>query len=377
MFKNLLTLPENLLFPEKYWRGRWSIALLFAVVVLMEFTTPSDYVFGYLYTGPILLANSRLSRLGKLQITLLTAALTLLNLFVPYGEKIALATVANRSIAVMALGVTGYLSDRNQQYEEAIAQTKAQLQSQQQLASIREDFVSTLSHDLKTPMLGAIETIKAFQSAKFGDVTSTQQKVLETMARSHKMTLQLVETLLDVYRNDTEGLKLQLAPVNLVTLAEEVIATLIDLSAARRVYISMSYGESDFRRSLWVNGDAVQLQRVFANLLTNGINHSPRGGKVEVVMEFYSSYQIVKVIDSGLGITADELPHLFDRFYQGNSDRQAKGSGLGLYLSRQIIEAHGGIIWAENKLPHGAVFGFRLPATPAYETSFSLANSPS
>jgi two-component system, NarL family, sensor kinase len=364
MLKILLKIKENLGIQEKHWRGRWSIALLFAIVATLEFSTPSEYLFGYLYAGPILLANSRLSRLGKLQITLLAAVLTLLNLFIPYGENIALATVANRSIAVMALGVTGYLSDRNQQYQEAIAQTKAQLQYQQQLSSIREDFVSTLSHDLKTPMLGAIETIKAFRQAKFGEVTSAQQKVLETMARSHKMTLQLVETLLDVYRNDTEGLKLQLAPINLVALAEEVIATLIHLSAARRVYINMSYGESDFRRSLWVNGDAVQLQRVFVNLLTNGINHSPRGGKVEVVMEFYSSYQVVKVIDSGLGITAEELPHLFERFYQGDGDRQAKGSGLGLYLSRQIIEAHGGIIWAENKLPHGALFGFRLPAIP-------------
>jgi two-component system, NarL family, sensor kinase len=377
MFKILLTIQKNLLFSEKYWRGQWSIALLFAVVVAMEFTTPSDYVFGYLYTGPILLANSRLSRWEKLQITLLSAIFTVLNLFFPPGETLAIATVANRSIAVMALGVTGYLSDRNQQYEKAIAQTKAQLQSQRKLASIREDFVSTLSHDLKTPMLGAIETIKAFQQAKFGDVTLSQQKVLQTMARSHKMTLQLVETMLDVYRNDTEGLKLQLAPVNLAALAEEVIASLLDLSAARRVYISMSYGESDFRCSLWVNGDAVQLQRVFVNLLTNGINHSPRGERVEIIMESYPNYQVVKVIDSGLGITAEELPHLFDRFYQGNSDRQAKGSGLGLYLSRQIIEAHGGIIWAENKLTHGAVFGFRLPATPAYETSFSLANSPS
>lgn len=368
MFKSLLKIPKNVLLQEKYLRGRWSIAILFAIVIALEFSTPSEYLFGYLYTGPIILANSRLSRLGKLQITLVAVVLTVLNLFVPPGETIALATVANRSIAVMALGVTGYLSDRNQQYQEAIAIAKAQLQSQQQLASIREDFVSTLSHDLKTPMLGAIETIKAFESAKFGDVTPSQQKVLQTMARSHKMSLQLVETLLDVYRNDTEGLKLQLAPVNLVALATEVIATLADLSAARRVYISTSYGESDFRRSLWVNGDAVQLQRVFVNLLTNALNHSSRGGKVEIVMASHSNYQVVKVIDSGLGITAGELSHLFERFYQGNSDRQAKGSGLGLYLSRQIIDAHGGIIWAENKLPHGALFGFRLPAISANET---------
>ncbi|MEG3974775.1 HAMP domain-containing sensor histidine kinase [Microcoleus sp. herbarium8] len=375
MFKSLLKIPKNVLLQEKYLRGRWSlaqpskrIAILFAIVIALEFSTPSEYLFGYLYTGPIILANSRLSRLGKLQITLIAAALTLLNVFIPHGETIALATFANRAIAIMALGVTGYLSDRNQQYQEAIALAKAQLQSQQQLASIREDFVSTLTHDLKTPMLGAIETIKAFKSAKFGDVTPHQQKVLETMARSHKMSLQLVETLLDIYRNDTEGLKLQLAPVNLVALATEVIATLADLSAARRVYISTSYGESDFRRCLWVNGDAVQLQRVFVNLLTNALNHSPRGGKVEIVMASHSNYQVVKVSDSGLGITAGELSHLFERFYQGNSDRQAKGSGLGLYLSRQIIDAHGGIIWAENKLPHGALFGFRLPAISANET---------
>jgi two-component system NarL family sensor kinase len=89
----------------------------------------------------------------------------------------------------------------------------------------------------------------------------------------------------------------------------------------------------------------VQLQRVFVNLLTNGINHSPRGGKVEIVREFYTSYQVVKVIDSGLGIIADELPHLFERFDRGHSARQGKGAGLGLYLSPQIIDAHGGRNW--------------------------------
>ena len=103
------------------------------------------------------------------------------------------------------------------------------------------------------------------------------------------------------------------------------------------------------------------MQRVFRNLLINGINHSPRGSKVEVILESDSAHHLVKVIDNGPGITGDQLPYLFERFYQGHSDRQAKGSGLGLYLTRQIIEAHGGTIWAENRTPHGALFGFRLP----------------
>lgn len=278
----------------------WLIAVAFAVVVVLEFSTSPDYVFGYLYTGPILLAF-RLSRNATFQVTLVASGLTLLNLFFPNVELINLSTVANRIIAVMALVVTGLLSDacgglhlRNRRNEEAIAQQQARLRSQEQLASIREDFVSTLTHDLKTPLLGAIETLKSLQDEQFGTVTLIQQKVFSTMARSHRTTLQLVETLLDVYRNDAEGLKLDLAPINLVAVAEDVIATLTDLAATRRVYINLSYGESDFRRSLWVHGDALQLQRVFANLLMNGINHSPRGGKVEVVLEVYSSYQVVE-----------------------------------------------------------------------------------
>lgn len=348
-------------------RSTWGlIAGAFTVVVMLEFSTPPAYVFGYLYTGPILVVNSRLSHLATFQVTLAACILTVLNLFIP-DETINPATVANRLIAVMALVVTGWLSDRNRRNEEAIAQQQAQLQAAEKLASMREDFFSTLTHDLKTPLLGAIETLKSFNVGKFGAVTSTQQKVLAMMMRSHTSTLQLVETLLDVYHNDTEGLQLHLESVNLATLAADAIATLADLAAARRVYIRLHYGESDFRRALWVNGDALQLLRVFANLLTNAINHSPRGGNVQVLLESSSSYQLVKILDSGPGITDSELPLIFERFYQGHSDRQAKGSGLGLYLTRQIIAAHSGTIWAENRSQGGALFGFRLPASPPGE----------
>ncbi|HEY9693889.1 MAG TPA: HAMP domain-containing sensor histidine kinase [Oculatellaceae cyanobacterium] len=345
-------------------KPHWLIASLFTVVIVLDLSTPADYVFGYCYTGAILLANSQLSRLATIRVTIMASVLTLLNLFLPGGEIIHTAAIANRLIVVFALIVTGWLSERNYRYQEAIATQQAQLQSQQQLASMREDFISTLTHDLKTPLIGAIETLKSFQTGQFGNVTSAQQKVLQMMERSHRTTLQLVETVLDIYRNDISGLKLQCQVVNLAAIAFEVIATLRDLAATRRVYIDLSYGESDFRRSLWVNGDELQLQRVFTNLLTNAVNHSPRGGRVEVLLESYSVYHIVKFLDTGQGITEEELPHLFERFYQGNSDRQAKGSGLGLYLSRQIITAHGGTIWAENRSPKGALFAFRLLASP-------------
>ena len=337
---------------------------LFGAVMLMEFETPTEYVFGYLYTGPILLTNSWFGKIANFQATTVAVCLTILNLFLPGSEVIKPSTVASRAIASMALIVTGVLSDRLRRFQEAIALTRAKLESQEELAKVREDFASTLTHDLKTPLLGAIETIKAFQQEKFGPVLPTQQKVLDTMARSHKTSLQLVETLLDVYRNDTEGLKLDLAPVDLTNLAEEVASSLIELAANRRVHLSVSYGDSGWRSALWVQGDALQLQRVFNNLLVNAINHSRRGAKVEVVLEPQASYQVVKILDTGAGIQPEQFPHLFERFYQGHSNRQAKGSGLGLYLSRQIIEAHKGIIWAENKVPTGAMFAFKLPVYP-------------
>lgn len=337
---------------------------LFIVVMTLEFSTPNEYVFGYLYTGPILLANSWLGRLATFQATVVAVSLTILNLAVPGGELIKASTVASRTIAAMALIVTGVLSDRIHRSEEAIALTHAKLEAQEELVGLREDFASTLTHDLKTPLLGAIETLKAFEQEKFGAVLPAQQKVLATMIRSHATSLQLLETLLDVYRNDTEGLKLDLAPVDLVVLAEEAASTLTELAANRRVHLSFSYGDSDWRQSLWVQGDALQLQRVFTNLLVNAINHSRRGDRVEVVLEPQASYQVVKILDTGAGIQPEQFPHLFERFYQGHSDRQAKGSGLGLYLSRQIIEAHGGIIWAENRVPSGAIFAFKLPVYP-------------
>lgn len=362
MLRRLLALKPTFFPQNQHHKTCWLIAGTFAVVIALEYATPSDYVFGYLYTGPILLANPRLNRSATLQVTLIASVLTLLNLVVPTVELTNPATVANRFIAMMALVATGWLSDRNRRYEEAIARHKAQLQAQTQLASIREDFVSTLTHDLKTPLLGAIETIKLFQAGQFGTITPPQEKVLRMMDRSHHASLQLIQTLLDVYRNDAEGLQLQRQPVNLVALAEEVIATFTDLAASRRVHILLNQSESDFRRSLWVNGDTLQLQRVFANLLVNAINHSPRGGKVEVRLASLGEYQVVRMLDSGQGITEEELPHLFERFYQGHTNRQATGSGLGLYLTRQIIEAHGGTIWAENRKPKGALFGFKVPA---------------
>lgn len=349
-----------------------SIVGLFLIILILELTTPVDYLFGYLYSAPILLASFWFGRRVTIYVTSIAIGLTLLNLWIPGGQIITPATISDRTIASVALIITGWLSENNRRDRAALIQHQSQLNVQKQLSRLREDFGSTLTHDLKTPLLGGIAALEAFQNENFGTVTPMQQQVLAMMLRSHQTSLQLVETLLDVYRNDTEGLKLSLAPVDLTALAQEVVSHLSPLAAADRIYLSLNHGASDFRQSLWVNGDRFQLERVFTNLLKNAIDHSRKGDRVELILESHARQQVVKILDSGSGITAAELPYLFQRFYQGHSDRQAKGTGLGLYLCRQIIEAHHGIIWAENRYstpsqeltPCGATFGFRLPIYP-------------
>jgi two-component system NarL family sensor kinase len=350
------------------WRKtHWLIAILFAVVIVLEYSTPPPYVFGYLYVGAVLLANGRLGRQATRWVTAIAVLLTLLNLVLPGVEPIATVTIANRAITVLALVVTGWLSDRIQRYEKAITHQHVQIMAQAQLARVREDFVSTLTHDLKTPLLGALETLRALENRQFGPVTAAQHRAIAIMIRSHQTTLQLVETLMDVYRNDVEGLRLNPTAVDVVALAEDTITQLTALAASRQVHIRLHQGESDFRQPCWVRADELQLQRVLSNLIANAIHHSRRGSLVEVVIRPRGDNCLVQVLDQGQGIAAEEMAHLFDRFYQGHSDRQAKGTGLGLYLSRQIVEAHGGTIWAESRQPRGAVFAFRLPAQPSVQ----------
>ncbi|NJK59533.1 MAG: HAMP domain-containing histidine kinase [Oscillatoriales cyanobacterium SM2_1_8] len=353
------------------------IVALFGVVILLEYSTPPPYVFGYLYIGAVLLVRGQLGRRATRWVTAIAMVLTLLNLFIPGLEPIATVTIANRSITVLALAVTGWLSDRIQGYEQAITHQYAQILAQAQLARMREDFVSTLTHDLKTPLLGAIETLHAFDAQRFGAITPAQRRAIAVMIRSHQTTLQLVETLMDIYRNDSEGLCLQPTDVDAMALAEETIMAFTALAASRQVHLRLHQGESDFRQPCWVRADGLQLQRVLSNLMANAIHHSPRGSLVEVVVCPRGEDCLVQVLDQGQGIAAEEMAHLFERFYQGHSDRQAKGTGLGLYLSRQIVEAHGGTIWAASRQPRGAVFAFRLPIqSPVMDNDRMMPGAP-
>ncbi len=351
--------------PDQTWRKRdlFLIMILFLCIAVLDFFTPPEYILGFLYLCPLLLANRRLPQRVILIMTGVIIFLMILNLQFPNTTLTTFPAIVNRLIAALSMIVTAVLSLHNTRYAKAIANQQADFAAQSQLISLREDFASTLTHDLKTPLLGAIATLNAFLEGQFGSISQVQTQVLATMERSHKTSVQLLETLLDVYRNDAAGLVLHLETIDLTTLVEETANQVAGLAHHRQVQITVWYGDSEFRRSLRMQADALQIQRVLMNLLVNAINHSSRGDRVEVRLSSTGSHHSVQVQDQGAGLKPEVIAQLFQRFYQGNSDRQAKGTGLGLYLARQIITAHHGTIWAEPLSIKGAVFAFQLPVS--------------
>ncbi len=347
------------------------LVLSLVLILVLEYSTLASFVFGYLYTGPIILTFWQFSRRAGYGVTTLACIAVLLNLWIPWTGVLEHTTVVNRCIAALALVVTGYLSDRNRRYEEGLHASQTQLSVQKQLVKVREDFVATLTHDLRTPILGAVETLGHLREDLEHISLDALERALDVLERSCRGQLQLIETLLQIYRTDNTGLTLNPEPFDLVPLIAETLATLEDLANRRAIRLSYT-GLAE----AWACADAVQLQRVLNNLIINGLNHTPRGGCVAVTLsdapatEQWSpqlppqsrpAHYLLAVSDTGRGIPADDLEHLFKRFYQGQRKRQTVGTGLGLYLARQIIETHGGQICVENRPTGGVTFTVELP----------------
>lgn len=228
---------------------------------------------------------------------------------------------------------------------------------QKESDKLRDDFIATLTHDLRTPLLAAIQTIKFFLDGSVGEINAQQEHLLSTMKKSNEDLLGLVNTLLEVYKYDASKLELCKTDFNLNSLISQTYNELKPLAEQKNILFSLSYGLDE---DVKITADRGEIRRVICNLCGNAINYTNEGGEVQISVKQQDKDIIFTVQDNGNGIPKEDIPHLFKRFSQGTSKKRSTGTGLGLYLSRQIIEAHGGKIWLESKLNKGSEFSFLL-----------------
>ncbi len=240
-----------------------------------------------------------------------------------------------------------------QKYVGVIRNVSVQKETEQ----LRDDFIATLTHDMRTPLLAAIHTLNFFLDGELGSFSEKATMLLSTLKTNNENLLGLVNSLLDVYRYDSGKLELVKTDFDFEALCEQCYDELKPLAEKKNLEFILEYTPQEI---LKIHADRGQLRRVITNLCGNAINYTNNDGKIEINVKQEDNDIVFSVIDNGNGIPKEDIPHLFKRFSQGTSKKRSTGTGLGLYLSRQIVEAHGGKIWLESKLNKGSEFSFLL-----------------
>jgi signal transduction histidine kinase len=209
---------------------------------------------------------------------------------------------------------------------------------------LKDEFLATLSHELRTPLNAVLGYTQMLRGGVIGN--ERLPAVLETIERNARLQEQLVSDVLDVSRIITGKLRLDVMPVDLTRVIQEALETVIPAASAKGVRLQRIIDHP----GVPVAGDAQRLQQVVWNLLSNAVKFTPRGGRVQVRLARVNSHVEITVSDTGEGIAPEFLPHLFQRFQQadGTLTRAHSGLGLGLAISRHLVEAHGGRIHATS-----------------------------
>jgi signal transduction histidine kinase len=226
---------------------------------------------------------------------------------------------------------------------------------------LKDEFVAVISHELRTPLTPILGGVYMMRTDPCD--SAVLARALDLIERNAKTQVKIVDDLLDVSRALSGKLRLNMDVVDLSMVVQAAVDTVRPASQAKGIEIGVRLG----RLSGVLAGDADRLQQVFWNLLANAVKFTPKQGRIAVELLEKDGHAEVHVIDSGMGIEADFLPHVFEKFRQADTSRTRLhgGLGLGLAIVRHLVESHGGTVHAlSSGDEQGATFIVRLPLRP-------------
>ncbi|MHB8896607.1 MAG: ATP-binding protein [Candidatus Geothermincolia bacterium] len=226
---------------------------------------------------------------------------------------------------------------------------------------MKSNFVSNVSHELRTPLTSISGFVSLLLAGRAGPLTSNQNKYLEVVKQQAAYLTKMIEDLLDLSRLQAKSVKAESRTTHLQEIAAAAVEELSRPARDGDVEVRLRLRE-DLPA---VNADPTRISQVFSNVIGNAIKFCGPGGLVEITAHSNGPYVQVQVSDNGVGISPAALPHIFDRFFQAHqSDASDPGGfGLGLAISREIVELHGGRIWAESAPGRGSSFYFTIPVS--------------
>jgi signal transduction histidine kinase/uncharacterized protein YpmB len=243
--------------------------------------------------------------------------------------------------------------------ETRTAELSQALEEVKKVNNRKSEFVSAVSHELRTPLTSIKGYASILLSEKLGPIPEAARQRLERINRHSDELAHLVTNLLDISRIESGRVIMKQRPCNLT----EIINTVLELLSVQLKEKQIKTDIHIPQATLNILADQEQIQRVFINLIGNAIKFTPKGGNITILAHPQDNLVRIEVKDTGCGIPADSLDKIFDEFYRVDStiNQRVKGTGLGLSLVKNIIEAHGGKIWARSKQGQGTTFSFTLP----------------
>lgn len=235
-----------------------------------------------------------------------------------------------------------------------------QMQLLRDADSMRQEMLTNISHDLRTPLTslhGYLETLQM----KHEQLSEEERKgYLDLAAKHAKNVSELVEQIFELATLESGGLKSSLEPFSLSELAHDVAQKFAPLLAQKNIALETNIPQS----TPYVSGDIALIERVLDNLIENAIKYTNEGGRIELSLRIADEQVAAEIVDNGIGIAADELPQIFDRFYRGARDVDGaapKGTGLGLAIAQRILQLHDADIAVDSEPGVGSRFSFELP----------------
>ncbi len=224
------------------------------------------------------------------------------------------------------------------------------------LHTMRRQFVGNISHELKTPLAGIKAIVETLQDGAINEPAVAEDFLKKAAFEVESMT-QLVHELTELTRIETGEARLSKEAFNLNSLVAETAARLSPQAARKQIQITFALAPD----LPFVQADRERIQQVISNILHNAIKFTPPGGQISISTTPEENYVVTRIKDTGMGISKEDLIHIFERFFKADKSRSHEGSGLGLAIAKHIVQAHSGRIWVESQEGRGSTFSFSLP----------------
>jgi signal transduction histidine kinase len=221
----------------------------------------------------------------------------------------------------------------------------------------KSDFLATMSHELRTPLNAIIGFSEVLHEQMFGELNERQRAYVEDVLEAGRHLLSLINDVLDLAKVEAGSMELELSQVAIPEVLQSAVSLHSERASRGRIELSLTTEP----QQITISADGRRVRQIVFNLVSNAVKFTPAQGRVDVSARLDDGRVEIAVADTGPGIAPEELETIFEEFKQARDGKRAEGTGLGLPLSRKLVELHGGRLWVESATGHGSTFHFTLP----------------